>query len=76
MNKSEREITRRDFLKLTGLGFGLFAFRKLEYHYPGYSDAHVTLPDDFFNSQIKYLVDGGYRTVSDKEFKLFLAITR
>lgn len=103
MSKSETEtmISRRDFLKLTGLGFGALAFRNLpslnqeiaelsltgreieskvladkipvlEYRYPGYSDAYVVLPEDFFNSQIKYLVDGGYRTVSDKEFELFL----
>ena len=101
MNESEREISRRDFLKLTGLGLGALALRKLrplgqervelsltgreiesriladkipvlEYHYPGYSDGGVALPEDFYNSQIKYLVDGGYRTVSDKEFNLFL----
>ena len=44
----------------------------LEYHYPGYSDGGVALPEDFFDSQIKYLIDGGYRTVSDKEFGSFL----
>jgi len=44
----------------------------LEYHYPGYSDKWVALPKDFFESQIKYLRDGGYRTVSDKEFASFL----
>lgn len=101
MNELEREISRRDFLKLTVLGLGALALRKpqplgqervessltgreiesrilankipvLEYYYPGYSDAHVALPEDFFNSQIKYLVDGSYRTVTDKEFDLFL----
>jgi len=107
MNESEREISRRDFLKVSGLVIGALTLLPdrwpiipsetnqeraelsltgreiesrilankipvLEYHYPGYSDAGVALPEDFYNSQIKYLVDGGYRTVSDKEFKLFL----
>ena len=44
----------------------------LEYHYPGYADKLVALPEDFFESQIKYLSDAGYRTVSDKEMALFL----
>ena len=44
----------------------------LEYHYPGYTDKWVALPEDFFESQIKYLKDGGYRTVSDREMAVFL----
>lgn len=102
-NKDNKDsgLSRRDFLKLAGLGLCSLAFRNLpslgqertessltgreieskvfadkipvlEYHYPGYSDAGVALPEDFYNTQIKYLVDGGYRTVSDKEFNLFL----
>lgn len=104
-------ISRRDFIKVSGMGLSVLALGELssilglnenedsleatflesdlngreieqsvmadevpvlEYHYPGYSDKWVALPEDFFQSQIKYLRDGGYRTVSDKEFASFL----
>lgn len=44
----------------------------IEYHYPGFSGAGVSLPPDVFAAQLDVLEENGYRTVTDVELAAFL----
>jgi len=44
----------------------------LEYHYPGYEGAGITLPKELFEVQMDYLVSARYKTLTDKELAGFI----
>lgn len=44
----------------------------IEYHYPGFSDVGVEMPKELFISQLDYLHEGNFRTLSDTELVGFL----
>jgi Polysaccharide deacetylase/N-acetylmuramoyl-L-alanine amidase len=44
----------------------------IEYHYPGFSGAGVSMPVDVFAAQLDVLKESGYKTVVDEEMAEFL----